>query len=45
MSRFGLISSVADIYDAMTSDRVYHKGMPAVQALRHLHGLGLRTAS
>ncbi|NJD67441.1 MAG: hypothetical protein C3F12_02140 [Candidatus Methylomirabilota bacterium] len=41
VSRFGLISSVADIYDAMTSDRVYHKGMPAVQALRHLHGLGL----
>lgn len=41
LSQFGLISSVADVYDAMTSDRVYHKGMPAVQALRHLHGLGL----
>ena len=41
LSQFGLISSVADIYDAITSDRVYHKGMPAVHALRHLHGLGI----
>lgn len=41
LHRFGLIGSVVDIYDAITSDRVYHKGVPAVQALRHLHGLGL----
>lgn len=41
LSQFGLIGSVVDIYDAITSDRVYRRGMPAVQALRHLHGLGL----
>src|SRR5574337_39815 len=41
LHRFGLIGSVADIYDAITSDRVYRRGMPAVHALRHLHGLGI----
>lgn len=41
LHRFGLIGGVADVYDAITSDRVYHKGMPAVHALRQLHGLGL----
>jgi hypothetical protein len=36
----GLISSVVDIYDAMTSDRCYHKAMPAHQALQFLYELG-----
>lgn len=41
LSQSGLIASVADIYDAITSDRVYHKGVPPYQALRHVQGLAL----
>ncbi|MEW6542389.1 MAG: HD-GYP domain-containing protein [Nitrospirota bacterium] len=40
LSLFGLISSVVDIYDAITSDRVYHKAMPPSQALQFLYQLG-----
>lgn len=40
LTPFGLIASVVDIYDAMTSDRCYHKGMPAHRALQHLYTLG-----
>lgn len=40
LSLFGLISSVVDIYDAITSDRVYHKAKPPYQALQILYGLG-----
>jgi HD-GYP domain-containing protein (c-di-GMP phosphodiesterase class II) len=40
LSQFGLISSVVDVYDAITSDRVYHKAMPAYQALGFLFDLG-----
>lgn len=41
LSQFGLIGAVVDIYDAITSDRVYHKGILPHQALRQLHGLAL----
>ncbi|MGE4268655.1 MAG: HD-GYP domain-containing protein [Deferribacterales bacterium] len=34
ISIFGKIGAVVDIYDAMTSDRVYHKGMAATSALK-----------
>jgi putative nucleotidyltransferase with HDIG domain len=40
LTLFGLISSVVDIYDAVTSDRVYHKAMPPHEALRMLWELG-----
>ena len=40
LTQFGLITSVVDIYDAMTSDRCYHKGMPSHQALQHLYEIG-----
>lgn len=40
LSRFGLISSIVDIYDAITSDRVYHKAVPPFQALQFLYRLG-----
>lgn len=31
---FGKMASIVDVYDAITSDRVYHKGMEPHQALR-----------
>lgn len=40
LTEFGLISSVVDVYDAVTSDRVYHKAMPPHEALRLLFSLG-----
>jgi putative nucleotidyltransferase with HDIG domain len=30
------MASIVDVYDAITSDRVYHKGLPAAQVLRKL---------
>lgn len=36
LSQFGLISSVVDIYDAITSDRVYHKAIPPYEAVKYL---------
>jgi putative nucleotidyltransferase with HDIG domain len=41
ISQFGLITAIVDIYDAMTSDRCYHKGQPAHQALQFLYRLSL----
>jgi putative nucleotidyltransferase with HDIG domain len=40
LSQFGLIGSIVDIYDAITSDRVYHKAMPPFKALQFLYDLG-----
>lgn len=40
LTEIGLISSVVDVYDAVTSDRVYHKAMPPHEALKFLFGLG-----
>ncbi len=41
LSRFGLIAAVVDIYDAMTSDRCYHKGQAAHATLQFLYRLSL----
>jgi putative nucleotidyltransferase with HDIG domain len=42
LSMFGLISAVVDVYDAVTSDRVYHKAMVPHKALQFLYVLGQR---
>jgi HD-GYP domain-containing protein (c-di-GMP phosphodiesterase class II) len=34
---FGLIAGIVDCYDAITSDRVYHKGMTAHEALTKMY--------
>jgi putative nucleotidyltransferase with HDIG domain len=34
ISKLGKITSIVDVYDAITSDRVYHKGMPAHDAIK-----------
>lgn len=41
ISQFGLITAIVDIYDAMTSDRCYHKGRPAHEILQLLYRLSL----
>lgn len=40
LTQFGLISSVVDVYDAITSDRCYHKAMSPYKALQFLFTLG-----
>jgi HD-GYP domain-containing protein (c-di-GMP phosphodiesterase class II) len=40
MSANGLITQVADVYDAITSERVYHKAKPPYEVLRYLYELG-----
>jgi len=37
LSQYGLIAAVVDIYDAITSDRCYHKAKPAHDALQFLY--------
>jgi putative nucleotidyltransferase with HDIG domain len=37
IGKFGLISAIVDVYDAITSDRVYHKGMPNHQGLQRIY--------
>ncbi|MGZ8386302.1 MAG: HD-GYP domain-containing protein [Nitrospira sp.] len=41
LSQFGLMLAVVDIYDAITSDRCYHKGRVAHEALQFLYRLAL----
>lgn len=41
LSQFGLIAAVVDIYDAITSDRCYHKGRAAHEALQFLYRLAI----
>ncbi|KAF0814807.1 Cyclic di-GMP phosphodiesterase response regulator RpfG [Andreprevotia sp. IGB-42] len=36
LSQLVQMASIVDVYDAITSDRCYHKGMPAPQVLRKL---------
>ena len=36
ISRIGQMAAIIDVYDAITSDRVYHKGMAPTDALRKL---------
>ena len=38
VGKFGLIAAIADVYDAMTSDRPYQKGMAPTQVLHKLYG-------
>jgi HD-GYP domain-containing protein (c-di-GMP phosphodiesterase class II) len=40
MSVNGLITQIADVYDAITSERVYHKAKPPYEVLRYLYTLG-----
>lgn len=42
LSEFGLIAAVVDIYDAVTSDRCYHKGKSPHDTLQFLYQLGAR---
>lgn len=37
ISQMGQIASIVDVYDALTSDRCYHKGMSPSDALRKLY--------
>jgi HD-GYP domain len=36
ISVFGQMAAIVDVYDAITSDRVYHKGMQPTDALRKI---------
>jgi putative nucleotidyltransferase with HDIG domain len=36
ISRYGQQAAIIDVYDALTSDRCYHKGMPAPAAIKRL---------
>lgn len=36
ISRIGQMAAIIDVYDAITSDRVYHKGMAPTEALRKM---------
>lgn len=36
ISLYGQMASIVDVYDAISSDRIYHKGMAPTQALRKL---------
>ncbi len=38
ISLYGQIAAIADCYDAITSDRVYHSGVSAHEALGRLYG-------
>ena len=40
ISKFGQMAAIVDVYDALTSDRVYHKGMEATAALKKLFEWG-----
>jgi HD-GYP domain-containing protein (c-di-GMP phosphodiesterase class II) len=42
LSQFGLIAAIVDIYDAVTSDRCYHKGKTPHDTLQFLYQLGDR---
>lgn len=42
LSQFGLIAAIVDIYDAVTSDRCYHKGKTPHETLQLLYQLGTR---
>ena len=42
LSEFGLIAAIVDIYDAVTSDRCYHKGKTPHDTLQLLYQLGAK---
>lgn len=37
IGKFGLISAIVDVYDAITSDRIYHTGLPSNQAIQKIY--------
>ncbi len=37
ISRFGRIGAIVDVYDALTSDRIYQDGLPPRDALRNMY--------
>ena len=37
ISLFAQMAAIVDVYDAITADRSYHKGMPAAEALRNIY--------
>lgn len=37
ISELAQMAAIVDVYDAITSDRSYHKGMPAAEALRKIY--------
>ena len=37
ISELAQMAAIVDVYDAITSERCYHKGMPAAEALRKIH--------
>ncbi len=37
IGRFGRVAALCDVYDAMTSDRCYAKGMPPYEGMRKIH--------
>ncbi|MEH6626279.1 MAG: HD-GYP domain-containing protein [Motiliproteus sp.] len=37
ISLYGQMAAIVDVYDAITSDRCYHKGMPPTVALRKIY--------
>ncbi|WP_371822855.1 HD-GYP domain-containing protein [Paludibacterium sp. B53371] len=37
ISQLGQMAAIVDVYDALTSDRCYHKGMPPTDALRKIY--------
>lgn len=42
LTTFGMIGAITDIYDAITTDRVYHKAMPPHEALQYLYQVAQR---
>jgi HD-GYP domain-containing protein (c-di-GMP phosphodiesterase class II) len=37
ISELAQMAAIVDVYDAITSDRIYHKGLPAAEALRKIY--------
>jgi HD-GYP domain-containing protein (c-di-GMP phosphodiesterase class II) len=37
ISELAQMAAIVDVYDAITADRVYHKGIPAAEALRKMY--------
>ncbi len=37
ISELAQMTAIVDVYDAITADRVYHKGLPAAEALRKIY--------
>jgi putative nucleotidyltransferase with HDIG domain len=37
ISQMAQMAAIVDVYDAITADRCYHKGMPAAEALRKIY--------